>query len=404
MSLDIKNLLEKNIGKTTILGICPMTKEIIEGAIREAKEENFTPMFIATPRQVDGDRGYTGWSQSDLIDFIQNIAKNNGYEGNFIIARDHGGPYQSVRDRGDSSVKLEEAMSYAKEVFREDIRAGFDIIHVDATEDPRIDGILDLEEVADRTVELISSIEKTRKKENLSKVGFEVGTEEVSGGMTEAGDFKRFVQILKEKLEMENLEGVMERLLFIVGQVGTTMRIDMKNKFDPEQAKKLTNIASNHGLFLKVHYTDWLDADTLENFPKIGIGAANVGPEFAASIVEGLEILEGKEKKALEEANESQFGSDFMEILERSAVEKAPWQKFAPEDITGGELEEFVQENKEDIALCVGRYVLNEPEVKEARENLYKNLGKHEPSINPQDFIINHVKKTIHRYVDAFNL
>lgn len=47
-----------------------MSEEIIKAAILEARDTGFIPMFIATPRQVDGPRGYTGWSQSDLISFI----------------------------------------------------------------------------------------------------------------------------------------------------------------------------------------------------------------------------------------------------------------------------------------------------------------------------------------------
>ena len=37
----------------------------------------------------------------------------------------------------------------------------------------------------------------------------------------------------------------------------------------------------------------------LEQFPKLGVGAANVGPEFAAAIVETLGELEKKEVQAL---------------------------------------------------------------------------------------------------------
>ena len=99
MEFDVKSWLEEENGNSTLLGICPMSEEIIEAALLEAKEKEFAPMFIATPRQVDADRGYTGWSQEELIEFIEKRGKKLGFNGQYLVARDHGGPYQSMRDR-----------------------------------------------------------------------------------------------------------------------------------------------------------------------------------------------------------------------------------------------------------------------------------------------------------------
>lgn len=54
--MEIKNYLNQEQGGSTLLGICPMTEEIVKAAIAEAKDTGFTPMFIATPRQVDAVR------------------------------------------------------------------------------------------------------------------------------------------------------------------------------------------------------------------------------------------------------------------------------------------------------------------------------------------------------------
>lgn len=401
---DVMSWLEQSHGEKNLLGVCPVSEEIIEAALLEAKEkQSFMPMFIATPRQVDADRGYTGWSQSGLIDFVESIASDIGYPGNYLVARDHGGPYQSMRDRDDPEVSLQEAMEYAKETFKSDLEAGFDIIHVDATEDARKDEILDLSETARRTAELISYMEDVKDEEDVSDAYYEVGTEEISGGMTEPDSFEEFIHLLKQELKERGREKAAKKLLFIVGQVGTTMRIDMTNKFDPEQAETLVDIAGDHDLFLKVHYTDWLDNQTLERFPEIGIGAANVGPEFAAAIVETLFELEAKEIEALEGEGKSGQGSNFTEIMEKNAVEKTPWQRFAPEDLGEDELDDYAEENKENIAICVGRYVLNEPEVKEARKKLNDNLSRC-TSIDPHSEICKGIQESIHRYVESFNL
>lgn len=399
---NVHSWLEESRYESTQLGVCPMSKEIIEATFQEAAmNASFVPMFIATPRQVDADRGYTGWSQSELVELLETSAAGAGYDGPYVVARDHGGPYQSMRDRGDAEVPLKEAMRYAKELFLDDLQAGFDVLHVDATEDPNEDGVLDLAEIARRTTELITYLEETREAEGLSEVYYEVGTEEITGGMTNSDDFERFIELLKNNLQEAGYGGVMERVLFIVGQVGTTMRIDMENDFERSKTRELTNIVENHGLFLKVHYTDWLDETDLSRFPELGVGAANVGPEFAAAVVRGLETLEKKEREVLED--EPSEASDFMNVLEHAAIEDAPWQKFAPDRLDDNERKPFARENRRNIALCVGRYVLNRTDVIEARQTLYENLRSNQSAINPDRLIVDTVQDTIHRYVQAFN-
>lgn len=401
--MDAKKWLARNRGNLTLLGICPIFPEIVEAAFEKAAEKGYPPMFVATPRQIDADRGYTGWSQEELVDFCRETAERKGYDGPYLIARDHGGPYQSMRDRDDPSVELDEAMDYAKELFREDIEAGFDIIHVDATEDPRVDGILDLEEVADRTADLIISTERYRNRQGLPRVYYEVGTEEIVGGMTDPESFEKFIDLLKYKLP-SNHDSAIDKLMFVVGQVGTTMRIDMENDFDPDQAKKLVEIVSENDLFLKVHYTDWLEDAVLGKFPEIGIGAANVGPEFAAALIEGLESLEEKEMDSLEGMGKSVGPSNFMGILKEESLEHSPWKKFVPPEVDEDETEEYAEKNSRDIAVCVGRYAMNNRRVREAREKMFENLEKFSSVDDPERVLIESVKESIGRYIREFNL
>lgn len=404
MRFDVKSWLENRRNESTLLGICPVSEEIVEATFQEAHRSKFVPMFVATPRQVDVNGGYTGWSQRELARYLQSVAEGVGYDGPHVLARDHGGPYQSSRDRNRSDLKLDEAMDHAKNMFMRDLKAGFDILHIDATEDPRIDGVLDPEETVSRTTELISYIEKARERENLPEVYYEVGTEEITGGMTEPRDFENFIQILVHQLEELGFERAVERLLFVVGQVGTTMRIDMINKFDQKQAKKLVDISSQHGLFLKVHYTDWLENSRLDLFPKLGVGAANVGPEFAAFMVETLGKLEEQENHALADKGKQKKSSEIMEKIERLTIKEAPWKKFAPDGLKNQELRKFSQEHRREIALCVGRYIVNRSEITEAKQKLYKNLEKYGSIENPRQLVVSNIKESIHRYVKAFNL
>lgn len=398
---DIKSWLKDKRGETTLLGICPMSEEIIEACLKEAAESRFIPMFVATPRQVDADRGYTGWSQEGLTDLIHAKAVESDYNGQYLVARDHGGPYQSMRDRGRPEVNVEDAMFYAEEMFTRDLKSGFDVLHVDATEDPR--NLLTLDDTVKRTARLIDYIEEVRMKENHQDVFYEVGSEEISHGITEPEGFERFIHLLKRKLYDRGCEGAIDRLLFIVGDVGTDMRIDMTNQFNPERAKILADIALKHDLFLKVHYTDWLEDRLLEQFPKLGIGAANVGPEFAAATVESLVHLEKEERRSVQERGETSY-SKLTETLEELAVKHAPWRRFVPKDLDDKELLEYSRQKRREIARCVGRYVMKNQVMVEARLKLYKNLKEFSSLKDPHKFVIGQTQKAIHRYVKAFNL
>lgn len=398
MDLALERWLDTNHGDRTLLGVCPMSEEIVTAAIRTATDHELLPMFIATPRQVDAERGYTGWSQQDLIAFIDSIRKSEGYTGPVLVARDHGGPYQSIRDRGDPEVDLDTAMEYAMETFRADLAAGFDVLHVDATEDPRVDGPLEIDEIVRRTVDLIDRIEAIRDREGYSPVRYEVGTEEIAGGLTDPAAFGQFLDQLEKQLATRR-EGVFDRVVFAVAQVGTTMRIDMENRFDAGKASTLVQVADERDVFVKVHFTDWLETTQLEQFPELGIGAANVGPEFAATMVESLIELERHERRLLDEIDGAGTPSEFTETLETAAVRDAPWKKYAPSDV---DPETFASENRRNIALCVGRYVLGDPAVESARSRLYENLTRLS-SIDPNEAVVGDVTDAIVRYARAFS-
>jgi tagatose-1,6-bisphosphate aldolase non-catalytic subunit AgaZ/GatZ len=373
-----------------------MAEEIVHAAFHRAAREQFPPMFIATPRQVDADRGYTNWSQAELVEYLDRTAVERGYDGPYIVARDHGGPYQSTRDRGDPDVPLDTAMTYAKDLFVEDLKAGFDVLHVDATEDPRVDGVLDLPAVAERTGELVTFIEAEQDRLGVDPVLYEVGTEEIEGGMTDPESFERFTHLLADELPGDTLD----RVSFVVGQVGTRMRIDMTNEFEPGKARELVEIARSSRMGLKVHYTDWLSKAELESFPELGIGAANVGPEFAAALISGLADLAERENDVVPG---SAARSEFMSTLESKAIAEAPWEKFAPTGMSASAREEFVRTNRRNIALCVGRYELTDPDVESERELLETNIREH-TTLDPQDFLIERIAQTIGRYVDSFDL
>lgn len=72
------------------------------------------PQIVASRRQVDTSKGYTGMTQWELVDLVRNLSK-----GQTAVVRDHGGPLQGWG--GDDGVASLDA----------DVTAGFDGLHLD---------------------------------------------------------------------------------------------------------------------------------------------------------------------------------------------------------------------------------------------------------------------------------
>ena len=80
----------------TMVGIGPMSPNLIQAVFELAKDEDFPPMFIASRNQVDMDEmgaGYVnGWDQTRFAADIKKVADEVGYTGPYYLCRDHGGP------------------------------------------------------------------------------------------------------------------------------------------------------------------------------------------------------------------------------------------------------------------------------------------------------------------------
>ena len=73
-----------------MVGIGPMSPNLIQAVFELAKDEDFPPMFIASRNQVDMDEmgaGYVnGWDQTRFAADIKKVADEGGYTGAEITA------------------------------------------------------------------------------------------------------------------------------------------------------------------------------------------------------------------------------------------------------------------------------------------------------------------------------
>ena len=236
----------------TLFAACPNSLSVIKASFRAAKRNNSPIYFATTLNQVDCDGGYTGMTQEMFTKILAREAAAVNYTGPYVVAIDHGGPWlkdkQSI-ERWDT----ERAMNGVKKSYEAAILAGYDLIHVDPTVDiflPKGE-IIDIHVVVKRTVELIKHAEDFRKAHNIAPISYEVGTEEVHGGLADEKTFDTFLEGLKKGLHEVGLDDIWP--CFIVGKVGTDLHTTF---FDPQVARELTAKVRPYGSYIKGHYSD----------------------------------------------------------------------------------------------------------------------------------------------------
>lgn len=386
----LDQLSKKENKRYTLFAACPNSYNVMVAALRAAKRANAPIKFAATLNQVDLDGGYTNWTQLDLIRKIKEESYRIGYTGPVIVAIDHGGPWakdiQTI-EKWD----LNRSMNWIKKSFKASLTAGYDLIHVDPTIDI-FKKTIKIETVVERTVELITETENYRKKNGLPRISYEVGTEEVHGGLVDIEIFKKFLHLLKEGLRGKNLEYAWP--VFIVAKVGTDLHT---TTFDPVVAREVVEIARNHDSYIKGHYTD--SVSNPEDYPKSGIGGANVGPEFTIAEFEAFNELVELEAGLFEEDKIACL-SNLKEELISAVVRSGRWKKW----LLDGEkdFESLTEERKKWILGTCSRYIWANPEIRCAETTLHNNLQLN--GIDSKNWALQKIEAVMDKYFRAFNL
>ena len=339
---------------STLIGIGPMSPNLLQATFELARDCDFPPMFIASRNQVDLDElggGYVnGWDQFRFAADIKAAAEAVGYEGDYYLCRDHGGPWQRDGER-NAHLPEDEAMALARKSYKADLEAGFDLLMIDPTKDPyQIGKVIPLDVVLSRTVDLIQYCEDERRALGLPEIGYEVGTEETNGGLTSTEKYREFIERLKVELGARGLP----MPTFIVGQTGTLTRLtEQVGHYDFDNAVSLAKMAASYGVGLKEHNCDYLDDITMLLHQPAGVTASNVAPQFGTEETRALLRLAELEKALV--------------IL--------------------------------DIA---GHYTFNEPEVKaEVAKNAENLAACH---VDAQRYACNCVKRSIQQFVEGYNM
>ena len=388
--------LEKETGvKRTIFAACPNSISVIKASLRSAKRANAPIKFAATLNQVDLDRGYTNMNQQEFVQTIKEQARLINFTGPVIVAVDHGGPWLKDIQKTENW-SLEKAMDWVKKSFEASVAAGYDLIHVDPTVDATLKKgeAIKIDVVVERTVELIRHTEKFRRDNGFDRIAYEVGTEEVHGGLADMVTFNRFLTGLKIGLREAGLEDVWP--CFVVGKVGTDLHTTL---FDPVVAKELTEAAAPFGSVIKGHYSD--NVENPEDYPKSGMGAANIGPEFTENEYDGLMELSGIEQKLFEQKVIAKT-SGIKKVLWDAVINSNRWQKWLRDDENKKDFYANEKDRQEWLVKTGCRYIWENPEVMVARNRLYENVRN--SGIDAEGILLSKIEKGMDKYFFNFKL
>lgn len=366
----------------TLLGIGPMSKNCVDAVIDLANENDAPLILIASRRQIDSEEfggGYVNnWTTIKYAEYV----KSKNIKKNIILARDHGGPWQNDIEV-KNNLSLKDAMESAKRSFKNDIDAGFQILHIDPSIDlhelPNVDRVLE------RVYELYDYCYSYAKEINKDII-FEIGTEEQSGSTNTQEELEYTLASMKEFCKKNKFPFPS----FVVIQAGTRVMetrnvgsfdspIRVENEIPPEiQLPKMISICNKYGIYMKEHNTDYLSTDALNWHPKLGIHSANVAPEFGVAETRALIDL-------LKSNNLDNLTEEFIKL----SFSSDKWRKWMLNDGLATD---------QDKAIIAGHYIFSQKRFVELKLEASKKI------VNLDQLLKEAVKKSISRYTKAFRL
>lgn len=389
---------------STLIGIGPMSPNLLQATFELARDCDFPPMFIASRNQVDLDElggGYVnGWDQFRFAADIKAAADAVGYEGDYYLCRDHGGPWQRDGER-NAHLPEDEAMALARRSYKADLEAGFDLLMIDPTKDPyQIGKVIPLDVVLSRTVDLIQYCEDERRALGLPEIGYEVGTEETNGGLTSTEKYQEFIERLKVELGARGLP----MPTFIVGQTGTLTRLtEQVGHYDFDNAVSLAKMAASYGVGLKEHNCDYLDDVTMLIHAPAGVTASNVAPQFGTEETRALLRLAELEGRLAEKGLVAE-PSRLRDVLLERAILTERWRKWMVGEDTKLTVEQIFADPEKALVILdiAGHYTFNEEPVKaEVAKNAANLAACH---IDAQRYAVDCIKRSIRQFVEGYNL
>lgn len=383
----IQHRLERSLARrATLLGVGPMSVNCVDATLELANQHDVLLMLIASRRQIDSAEFNGGYVNNWTTDAFARYVIDRDKKGKVFLARDHGGPWQNPLEV-EQNLSLRRAMESAKASFAADLEAGFQILHIDPSLD--IHGQTHPDEVLDRIFELYEFCCGYARRLGR-EVMFEIGTEEQNGSTNKLQELEYTLDALQHFCKKNKCPFP----LFVVVQVGTRVMetrnvgsydqpIRVANEIPPEiQIPKVVELCKRYGIFMKVHNTDYLSDQSLKWYPRLGIHAANVAPEFGVAETRAL-------LGVLEENGLVSLSERFLQL----SYDSGKWRKWMVQDSCATD---------RDKSIIAGHYIFSIPPCQVLLAEASERLDA--KGIDLNGYLKDQIKASILRYLQHFNL
>lgn len=323
------------------LGVGPMSMEIVEAVYRYSHYHRKDLMLIASKNQIDHNGGYVNrWNTQEFMAFIKTM--DSKYPNSKVrVCRDHCGPgFNGIYDLQDTYKTI-----------GEDIRCGFDLIHIDLC---HMQGTN-----SEKLEESKKAIEYCLKLN--PEISLEIGTDE------NLGDNYSVSNLEEMECEVDFFTRFCKPEFYVIQTGSLVKEINQVGKFNESFVKRASEMLRKKGLKLKEHNADYLSKDEII-FRKGIVDSQNIAPQLG--VVQTMHVL-----------NKCRvYGIDYTNF-ENIVYLGGKWKKW---------LNKNTPENKFLCLVIAGHYHFSSPEYKEISSKLEERENISESIIDRIMEVINH--------------
>lgn len=359
-------MLTEYLNKRGIPSLCTAHPQVLRAAMSQMEVPRL--LIESTCNQVNQFGGYTGMTPQDFVDYVHNLANEQGFPlDRIILGGDHLGP--NVWQNEPASSAMQKSIDLVKAY----VQAGYRKVHVDCSmrlaDDPA--GALAPHVIAERASNLIEAAESVA----LSPLEYVIGTEvPVPGGavtheetvaVTHVPDVQETLELHRKALHSKSLDRVWQRILAVVVQPGVEFGDDFVLAYRSEAAAHLAEFIQNQPLHYEAHSTDYQTVDALGDMVRDGFHILKVGPELTFAYREAMFALSIMEEQLVAKDHRAALIQTLEQVM---LADPQYWGKYYSGD-------DAAREFKRKFSLSDRiRYYWTNPTVETAVRKLLSNL------------------------------